>query len=306
MNLSHRQADALLGLLIMAVVGLLLVALIFTQGWNERRIDVLVRTESAEELEPGTRVLLEGLEIGRVTRVIPLADTAMQSMQFVATLRIRSRFPDGSELHLPLGTRAEISTRAFGGGDVTLRLPGHWAGMVRPGDTLRAVRKEPPLDVLASVVDTLSTQIRGVMADARVLMAGLNRTVDHADRELTATGPGLRSSLTTLDSVLRQTQASMTAMARVVDQEGTRLGPMHDSLSAVMGQAHATMASLDTLASLGSSVAGENRADIHTMLVQMRRISLKMEYYLDQLGRKPIRMFTGIKPYPSDSGGTSH
>ena len=307
MSISHRSADTLLGLLIVTVLGLLLVALIFTQGWTERRINVLLLTESAEGLEPGTKVLVEGLEIGLITRIVPRPDTAHQTMNFVATLRLRSRFPDGSALRLPLGTLAEIAVPTLGNPEVTLRLPSHWAGVVKEGDTLRATRKQNPLDAIASVADTLAVQLRLVMSDARTLMAGLTRTVGHADRELAATGPGLRSSLTSLDSVLRQTQVSIAATAKIVDQEGTRLGPMHDSLSMALGQAHSTMASLDTLAAMGTTVAGENRADVHTMLVQMRRISLKMEYYLDQLGRKPIRMFTGIRPYPDDStGGTVH
>jgi len=307
MSISHRSADTLLGLLIVTVAGALVVALIFTQGWTERRFNVLMVTESAEELNPGTVVLFEGLEIGRITRIVPRPDTIHQTMQFVATLRLRSRFPDGSALKLPIGTRAEIDVYALKAADVMLRLPAHWAGTLKEGDTLRASRKVPALDVIAGVADTLAVQMRLVMADARTLMASLNTTAGRADRELAATGPGLRKSLSSLDSVLRQTQASIASMAKIVDLEGTRLGPMHDSLTMALGQAHNTMASLDTLAVMGTAVAGENRADVHTMLVQMRRISVKMEYYLDQLGRKPIRMFTGIKPFPDDStGGTAH
>jgi ABC-type transporter Mla subunit MlaD len=303
MNLGNRSADLLLGLFVVGVAALLLVALVFTQGWNERRFDVLLLTESAEELDPGTKVLLEGLEIGRVTRVIPRPDAATQTMEFVATLRLRSRFPDGSELQLPLGTRAEITVYNLKATDITLRLPAHWAGKVHEGDTLRATRKQPPLDAMAGVADTLAAQMRLVLADSRVLMERLTRTIDHADRELASTGPAVRTSLATFDTLLQQTNHSLAAAGRILEQEGNRLGPMHDSLSAALSQARVTMIRLDTLAALGTAVASENRADVHSTLIQLRQISVKMDYYLDQLGQKPMRMFTGIRPYPVDTGG---
>jgi ABC-type transporter Mla subunit MlaD len=302
MNLGHRSADTLLGLLVVGVATLLLVALVFTQGWNERRFDVLLLTESAEELDPGTKVLLEGLEIGRVTRVIPRPNPGAQTMEFVATLQLRSRFPDGSELWLPLGTRAEITVYALKATDVTLRLPVHWAGRVREGDTLRATRKQPPLDVMAGVADTLAAQLRLVLADSRQLMDHLTRTIDHADRELASTGPAVRTSLATFDTLLLQANHSLATAGRILEQEGSRLGPMHDSLSAALSQARITMIRLDTLAAIGTAVASENRADVHSTLIQLRQISVKMDYYLDQLGQKPMRMFTGIHPYPVDSG----
>lgn len=302
MNLGHRSADVLLGLLVVGVATLLLVALVFTQGWNERRFDVVMLTESAEELDPGTKVLLEGLEIGRVTRVIPRPDPTTQTMQFVATLRLRSRFPDGSALKLPLGTRAEITVYALKAADVTLRLPAHWAGTVHEGDTLRSTRKQPALDVMAGVADTLAAQMRLVLADARVLMGQLSRSVGHADRELATTGPAVRTSLANLDTLLQQTNRSLATAGRILAQEGDRLGPLHDSLSVTLSQAHATMISLDTLAAVGTSVAKESRANVYATLAQIRQISVKLDYYLDQLGPKPMRMFTGIRPYSADSG----
>ncbi|MEO8031181.1 MAG: hypothetical protein ABJC74_15695 [Gemmatimonadota bacterium] len=305
MNISNRSADLLLGLLTVVVVGVLLTALIFTEGWNERRFNVLLVASSAEVLEPGAKVLLEGLEIGRITRVIPRADSAHQTMEFIATLRLRSRFPDGTELRLPLGTRAEITEHTIGAGDVTLRLPAQWAGTVHEGDTLRAVHKQPAMDAMAATADTLAAQLRMVLGDSRVLMAKLNQTVDHADRLLVTTGPVIGSSLAALDTVLKQTNRSLAAAAQILTDEGARLGPMHDSLAMALSQAHATMVSLEHLSSLGTTVANENRVDVHTTLVQIRQISVKLEYYLDQMGRKPMRFFTGIRPYPADTARPS-
>jgi ABC-type transporter Mla subunit MlaD len=302
MNLGHRPSDTLLGLLVVGIALALLVALVFTQGWNERRFDVFLVTESADELDPGTKVLLEGLEVGRITRVVPRADEQAQTMLFVATLRIRSRFPDGTALELPLGTRAEITSKALGGAEVTLRLPAHWAGNVEEGDTLRATRRPPPLDVMAAVADTLAAQMRLVLGDSRLLLGRLNTTVDHADHELVTTGPAVRATLADLHSALDQTNRTLASMSDVLAREGERLGPLHDSMAVTLGQARATMVRLDTLAAVGTDIANENRADVHTALIEIRHISLMMDYYLDQLGRKPVRMFTGIKPYPGDSG----
>jgi ABC-type transporter Mla subunit MlaD len=302
MNLGHRSSDTLLGLLVVGTALALLVALVFTQGWNERPFNVVLITESAQELDPGTKVLLEGLEVGRVSRVVPRPDERDQTMRFIATLRLRSRFPDGTALELPLGTRAEIASKPLGGAVVTLRLPAHWAGNVQEGDTLRATRRPPALDVMAGVADTLAAQMRLVLGDTRVLLGRLNTTVDHADHELVTTGPAVRATLADLHSALDETNRALASVSEVLAREGDRMGPLHDSLAVTLGQARATMVRLDTLAAVGSAIATENRADVHTSLMEIRHISLMMDYYLDQLGRKPVRMFTGIKPYPGDSG----
>ncbi|MFI5209771.1 MAG: MlaD family protein [Gemmatimonadales bacterium] len=302
MNLGHRSSDILLGMLVVGTALALVIGLVFTQGWNERRFDVILVTESAQELAPGTKVLLEGLEIGRVSRVVPQADTQEQTMRFIATLRLRSRFPDGTALELPLGTRAEITSKPLGGAEVTLRLPTHWVGTVQEGDTLRATRRPPPLDVMAAVADSLAGQMRLVLGDSRLLLGRLNTTVDHADHELVTTGPAVRSTLTDLHTALDQTNRTLASMSEVLAREGDRLGPLHDSMAVALGQARATMVRLDTLAAVGTAMARENSADVHTSLMEIRHISLMMDYYLDQLGRKPVRMFTGIKPFPGDSG----
>jgi hypothetical protein len=36
--------------------------------------------------------------------------------------------------------------------------------------------------------------------------------------------------------------------------------------------------------------------------MELRHIRLMMDYPLDQPGRKPVRMFTDLRPCPGDSG----
>ena len=119
MSLSRRTTDALLGLFLVSTVAVIVVALIFTQGWNERRIVLHMLTNSAQDLNVDTKVLMQGLEVGRVARIVPRVDPGMGPLSFVATLRIRERYRDGAELRLPVGTAGEIRAKgALGGVEV--------------------------------------------------------------------------------------------------------------------------------------------------------------------------------------------
>jgi hypothetical protein len=48
-------------------------------------------------------------------------------------------------------------------------------------------------------------------------------------------------------------------------------------------------------------MAGENRADIRATVAQMKLVGLQLEYFLDQVSRRPLRMITGVRPLPTDS-----
>ena len=58
---------------------------------------------------------------------------------------------------------------------------------------------------------------------------------------------------------------------------------------------------LDTLTSTTSQMATENRADIRATVAQMKMVGFQLEYFMDQMSRRPMRMLTGMKPMDADS-----
>ncbi|HET7038830.1 MAG TPA: hypothetical protein VFH97_03020, partial [Gemmatimonadales bacterium] len=106
--MNTQRTDFLVGLFILVAVGLVAGMGIVTSGLGEKRVIVYLRTASAEALTPDTRVVLGGLTIGRVREINPVVDSATGALSFVARLSLQERFPNGTELVLPHGTRGRI------------------------------------------------------------------------------------------------------------------------------------------------------------------------------------------------------
>src|SRR6185503_13095741 len=104
----ETRQDFIVGITVVAAVGIVIGAFIATSGLGERRYDVFVRVASAEGISADTRVILLGLPVGRVKSVSPRVDSVSRAVSFVARLSIAEKFADGSRLQLPVGTRAEL------------------------------------------------------------------------------------------------------------------------------------------------------------------------------------------------------
>ena len=107
--MDTQRTDFLVGLFILVAVGVVAGMGIVTSGLGEKRIDVYLRAASAQALSQDTRVVLGGLTIGRVREISPVVDSTTGGISFVARLSLQERFPNGTQLVLPAGTRAVIS-----------------------------------------------------------------------------------------------------------------------------------------------------------------------------------------------------
>jgi hypothetical protein len=61
------------------------------------------------------------------------------------------------------------------------------------------------------------------------------------------------------------------------------------------------MNNLDTLAHAATLVAVDNRERIRQTAENIRVVSIKMEYLMDQLSRRPLKVISGVKPLDHDS-----
>jgi ABC-type transporter Mla subunit MlaD len=304
MSLSRRSADALIGLLVLTTIGLMLAAIAVTRGWNERRILVYMLSPSVQDLKVDSRVKLQGLEVGEVAGISPRIDSAaMGRAQFVVALRLRERFQDGTPMILPRNTHAELASSGLVGAmEVSLLIPeGGSVIRLEPGDTIIAEVRQSATDALKEVADSLKTQVSDVLRDTRRLLGSLDRTATTAQTELAATGPEFRA---TLESVQRTMATLRPAVARaesLMTNTDARLGALQDSIRGVLGDAHGLMGHLDSLALVATGVATDNRQNIQRTVSHLYVVSAKLEHFLDQVSRRPLRMITGVRPLDRDS-----
>ncbi|MFI5234349.1 MAG: MlaD family protein [Gemmatimonadales bacterium] len=302
MSLSERQADTLIGALAVGVALVLGTAIYFTLGWNQRRWDLYLVAASAQDVNADTKVYLQGLEVGRVSAVNPRIDAAHGRLEFLVRLRVNQRFEDGSTVALPRGTIAEIvAASALGGVLISLNTPAKSAGMLHPGDTIQSVRRTAPLDQIAQVADSLARQVSLVLSDTRTLLRDVDRTVRRVDQQVAQASPALQRSVTQVDAALSELRPLLRHADSLVTSVNGGMGPFQDSLTRTLGTAHAITLHLDSLVNLARSVGAENRSDIRSTVDHLQAVSAQLEYFIDQVSRRPLRMISGVHSLPPDS-----
>lgn len=294
--MTTQRTDFLVGLFMMVAVGVVVGAIIVTSGLGEVRYDLFLRTASAENLATDTRVLLQGLAVGRVRQVSPVIDTTTGRIEFVARLSLQDRFPNGAELTLPVGTRAVISQPTpIAPPVVQLVVPETPPGaFLAPGDTLPAERLQNVLDAIGQIATELRVQLTGALADTRALMARTDSTLRQTQQLMRANSPLVRSALERLATNLERTQG-------ILDDIQPRVGPMQDSIMRTLTDTRRVLARADSLLASTHTLVIDNRdavAEVSDLLLRSARI---LEHFADQVSRRPTRLLTGVRPPPADS-----
>lgn len=293
---ERRRADFLVGLFVLASAGVIVGALALTSGIGEGRYTLYLRSATAEDLNQTTRVVVQGLTVGRVTQVNPVFDSATGRLSFVAELRIRNTFPDGSTLELPQGTHAIIThpTPIEDPLIVMVRPPGAGLEPLDRGDTVSSERRPNVVDALGEMATALKTEIPVALEETRRLMQQTAQTLSQASALMHATRPQAQRVLERLESGLERTE-------QFVLEEQARLGPLHDTLSLALTETRRLLSRFDSLAATALEMTVENRGEIRAAVEGLARSAEVLEHFADQVSRRPLRLLTGVQP-PPDTG----
>ncbi len=304
MNLRTRTADALIGLLVIGALVVLIVAVVVTQGWTERRVTIYMLSPSVQDLKEDTPVLLQGLLIGEVAAISPKADSLlMGAPEFLVALRVRERYQNGVPIRLPLGTAGKIaSSGLIGAASISLEIPKNDVGAaLQPGDTIRGELALGWTDVLKEVADTLKTQVSDILKDTRKLMASLDRTANTAETQLALTAPEVRQTLASARQVLDRLEPMIAQTGRTITTADTTLAMMRDSLSLLLGDTRRLLGHADSLTSSLNRTNADITPDLRQTMRNVYVLSAKLDWFMDQVTRRPHRLLTGVRPLPSDS-----
>jgi ABC-type transporter Mla subunit MlaD len=254
-----------------------------------------LRTDEADGITQDTRVVLQGLSIGRVSQVNPHQDPATSTLSFVATLSVRERFPDGNRLQLPVGTRALITPppTVVGPSQVQLVMPPSSSEVqfLQAGDTLDAERSASVMNVLGDIAGQIRDELETMLQSTRELLAQTTSTIETTQGLLAETRPHVIQVLSRVDSSLQRTE-------RILGLVEPKIGPMTDSVMAVLSSSHELLAELDSLATISTNIALENREDLSNAIDQLARASVILQHFADQISRRPLRFLTGVTPPP--------
>ncbi len=293
--MNTQRTDFLVGLFLLVSVGVVTGAVIVTSGLGEERYDLFMRAASAAALTQDTRVVLQGLSVGRVRQVSPVLEQG--NVSFIVRLSMQDRFPNGAELQLPGGTRAVLSQPTpIAPLVIELQLPDNPPPgiFMQPGDTLVSERPPDVLDALSGIATDLNAGLKTTLEDTRALMERTNAAITQAQDFMRQTGPLVQQALTRLNSNLERTDA-------LIADIGPRVGPLQDSIAATLADTRRLLSKMDTLVTTAHSIASTNEDVIRETADLLLRAARIMEHFADQVSRRPTRLLTGVRPPEPDS-----
>jgi phospholipid/cholesterol/gamma-HCH transport system substrate-binding protein len=206
-------------------------------------IDILF--SNAEGLAPGGSVSMAGVQIGTIRTLALTPDN-----QAVVRVRIRPN------VSIPIGSRFRVASTTLLSGRTLQVVPGvPTRGYLRQGDRVRG-EVPPSIDDLFQRVSVLADDLRGAIADARVVLVSANRAVEGIGRTVDSVNAlvgdeRLRASL--LRSV-QNVEAATARLDRIVERAGE---PVHETAEnfRVMSRDLAVLAK--QLERFGASVVGD-------------------------------------------------
>ncbi len=273
-------------------IGVITGALVLTSGVLEGRYELHMRVRQAEGISQDTRVLLQGLQIGRVKDVTPHLDSVAGALSFVAALSIRERFPDGTRLAIPRGTRARIVQSGLVGNiAIDLQMPSGATlqGFLEPGDTIQSERVASVTETLGAIAQDLSDDVVTALDETRALMVTTRGTVADAQRTLAQATPAVMRVLERLAETLDRADHMLAAIE-------PKVGPVADSVLVTLGSTRTLIADLQVLADTASAIAIENKIVLAEIMVSLERTAGVLAHFADQVSRRPLRLFTGVTP----------
>lgn len=295
----EARRDFLVGLFVLTALGIVTGTLIVTSGLGDVRYNLYVRTESAQDLTRDTRVFLQGLEIGRIQQLNPVRNGHAGTLSFVGRLSINEKFPDGTALKLPRGSRALIAQTSPIAAPVVQIVTPHdvrAAVYLQPGDTIESERRTNTMDDLSGIATQLSSEVESLLGETKRMMLATNRVVARSDSMIATASPMVQRVLTDLTATLERSD-------RVLAGLEPRIPALGDSISAALADTRRLLRQLDTVAANANSLATENRGSIRETLDHLHRSSILMDHFVDQVSRRPVRMLTGVRAPKADSDG---
>jgi ABC-type transporter Mla subunit MlaD len=299
-----RTADALVGLLVIGTAVVTLLAIVMTRGWTERRVTIYMLSSSVQDLKQDTPVYLRGLAIGEVASISPQVDSGqMRAPRFLLALRLRERFANGVPIQISRGTTGKITTGSLiGAASISLEIPDPPSGVaLMPGDTIPGEVVQGWSEGLKEVVDSLKTQVSDILRETRTLLRTVDRTAATAEAQVAATGPELRATLSSARQVLSRLDPMIEQARTTVASTDERMAVLQDSLTLLLADTRQLLHHADTLTTTVNALTADLAPDIRQTVNNVFVLSAKLEYFMDQVSRRPHRLMTGVRPLPRDS-----
>lgn len=291
-----QRSDLYVGMFLIGTVALVVAALVATSGWGIKRYEVYVRTDDAKDIAVDTKIFMQGLEVGRVAAISPRpAAGSAGRLEFILKLSLLDAFADGTPLRLPRGTDAEVESGLLGGSTLLLAVHSDSGGTLGPGDTIDMHRSPAAMEAFGA----LANDLKGTIQAALVAATGtLDATRRLADSLAAASGTARRFLLGVepeTHKLMGGVAANLDRLRLIIDSSNVRTGVTFREVDSTIVQSRRLLVSVDSLTRLFIAMGGENRPEIAAIIANLRHLSEQLQFVLEQVGRRPMRLITGVK-----------
>ena len=302
----ENYRDFLVGLFVLGTFGVILGLIVVTSDLFDEPQEIYMRTTTAAGLTEDTKVLLQGLEVGRLDEINPQVDA--NGLVFIAHLHLRQTYPDGTPLQILAGTRAVIAEPSpISAAEVRLELPARKVGTepvyLVPGDTIESQRLPGALDLLEGVATELKGQVLATLEQTRTLMQQGTLAIAQTQGMLASTETMFGRTAPQIDSALQLLVNTLEQTEVILSEVSPRIGPMQDSLMLTLAEARSILRNFDTLATSAQDFLEDNRETVRRALEQLTQTTRILDHFAREVSRRPTRLLTGVEPPPPDTAG---
>jgi hypothetical protein len=183
----------------------------------------------------------------------------------------------------------------LGGTTVLLSVHADSGGTLAPGDTIDMHRSAAPLEAFGALANDLKGTIEAAIVAATGTLVSTRHLVDSLTIATGTTRRFIAGIQPGTEKVLLGLAGNLDRLRVAIDSANQRTGITFRELNATIAQSRELMEAADSLTRLLVLMGGENRPEIRGIIANLRQLSVQVGFVLEQLGRRPMRLITGVR-----------
>ena len=289
--MKWEAADLRVGLLVIAAGAVGVGSFVWlSPAVTDNSIQYYADFPSVEGLDPQSKVLVKGFEIGRVSDILPT--TAEDgTIQFRVRMKVTPNLSGGRPLRIPKGTIALLQPPAFlGGAVISLELPIKQAESLPPNAVLKGI-------VGKGLSDKISELATGVGDDTRKTLKSATRMIDSLTlvasqvRSATVVATDLfRAGRDSLPGILASVNRNLNGVDSLVRDFKTLSPALKGSLDSVNHLVSDTRRSVNQV----SGMMKDREPEIGRIAANLDSTAVLLRWFVEQVARRPMRAITGV------------
>lgn len=270
--MQAKLEQTLVGLFVVIAAAILVTTVLAMNGFTGRSIKTFhAYFPFAGGLESGTTVRYSGGP--KIGRVVSLQIDPHDASRFDVTFAVASDLPVKTDSHVKI-----MSMNPLGDNHLEI-LPGSAQAAEAPGGALLPSDEYVDFNALTAELNTMAPKAQQLIETLNSRASELQETIARVNGLLTPENrANLSATLANARGMLEENRAQLKSTLQNVNAVSNKLQPLLDNFRKTSDQANVTLDHVD-------SMLGENRADVHQAVMDLRRTLANTTVLTDQINQ---------------------